>query len=481
MSATSPIIFEAPINKAPTIGADGFPGSPGDGAADAEPGARLLDSLAEIVTKKNRIATELYHTFNVKRGLRNADGSGVLVGLTNISEVHGYVIDDDEKKPVEGRLWYRGIGIEDLVAGFQSDHRFGYEETVYLLIFGQLPDRRQVGRFTDYLAAKRDLPDEFLENIILKAPSPDIMNKLARAVLASYSYDKNPDDTGVRNVLRQCLEMIARFPAMVAYAYQAKRHYYDDDSLFIHRPQPQLSTAENILYLTRSDSAYTPLEAEILDLCLVLHAEHGGGNNSAFAVHVVSSSDTDSYSAVAAAIGSLKGPRHGGANIKVLRMMQDIREHVADIGDEKQLRDYCLRILQKKAFDRAGLLYGMGHAVYTISDPRTTILKEKAADLAREKGRMDEFRLYNRIEKIAAGLLKEKTGKPAPTNADFFSGFVYEMLAIPSELYTPLFAVSRLAGWTAHRIEELVSGKRIMRPAYKSLSEKRDYLPLSDR
>jgi len=481
MSTTAPIRFEAPINKTPAIGLEGFPASPGDSASTAEPGAGLLDSLAEMVTEKNRIDTELYQKFNVKRGLRNPDGSGVLVGLTNISEVHGYVIDDNEKKPVDGRLWYRGIGIEELVEGFQFDRRFGYEETVYLLIFGLLPDRLQLNRFADYLGAKRDLPDEFLENIILKAPSPDIMNKLARAVLASYSYDNNPDDVGIRNVLRQSLELIARFPAMVAYAYQAKRHYYDDDSLFIHRPQPRLSAAENILYLTRSDCAYTPLEAEILDLCLVLHAEHGGGNNSTFAVHVVSSSDTDTYSAVAAAIGSLKGPRHGGANIKVLRMMQDIREHVADIADEKQLEDYCARILRKKAFDRLGLLYGMGHAVYTISDPRATVLKEKAADLAREKGHMDEFKFYSRVEKIAAGLLKEKTGRPVPTNVDFYSGFVYEMLAIPSELYTPLFALSRMAGWAAHRIEELISGRRIMRPAYKSLSEKREYLPLRDR
>jgi citrate synthase len=441
----------------------------------------FLESAAALITNQDRIDAELYQKFSVKRGLRNADGSGVLVGLTTIGEVHGYVIDENEKKPVHGRLRYRGIEVEDITAGFQAGGRHGFHEVAFLLMFGALPSTGQLAQFNSFLDGKRELPEGFTENMILKAPSPDIMNKLARAVLASYSYDTNPDDTSVPNVIRQCLELLARFPTMVAYGFQAKRHYYDDDSLYLHRPQKGLSTAENLLYMVRPDNHFTPLEAEILDLALVLHAEHGGGNNSAFAVHVVSSSGTDTYSAIAAAVGSLKGPKHGGANVKVVQMMDDIKKHVADVTDEKEIEEYLQKLLRREAFDRSGLIYGMGHAVYTLSDPRATILKEKASDLAREKGCMDEFKFYGVVERVAQRVLQKKNKKPVPTNVDFYSGFVYKMLNIPCELYTPLFAVSRLAGWAAHRIEELTAGGRIMRPAYKSVSPIRKYMGMDNR
>ncbi|MFP4679183.1 MAG: citrate/2-methylcitrate synthase [Chitinispirillaceae bacterium] len=442
-----------------------------------------LSNVIDTATKKNAINTELYHKFNVKRGLRNADGTGVLVGLTSIGDVHGYILDENEKVPVEGRLRYRGIDVEDIVEGFQKEKRFGFNEVAYLLLFGDLPNQQQLMHFREMIGECRALPDGFTENMILKAPSSNIMNKLARSILACYSYDKNPEDLSVKNVVRQCIELLARFPTMVAYAYQAKCHYFDQKSLFIHKPQPGLSTAQNFLHMIRPDSCYTELEAETLDLALVLHAEHGGGNNSAFSVHVVSSSDTDTYSAMAAAVGSLKGPKHGGANIKVATMMEDIKESVNDWADEDEVSAYLEKIMRKEAFDRSGLIYGMGHAVYTLSDPRTIILREKSGELAQSKSRLEEYQLLRAIERLSPSVFAKvkNSNKPMAANVDLYSGFVYSMLNIPQELYTPIFAISRIAGWSAHRIEELVTGGRIIRPAYKSVSNRRSYIPLNER
>ncbi|MCG0278684.1 MAG: citrate/2-methylcitrate synthase [Thermanaeromonas sp.] len=443
----------------------------------------FLDELALLAEKNNYIDPELYEKYNVKRGLRNKDGTGVLVGLTEIGEVHGYILDEGERIPDKGRLLYRGIDVWDIVHGFQKENRYGFEEVCYLLIFGELPDRRRLEEFTNLLAEKRSLPDGFVEDMILKAPSKDIMNKLARSVLASYSYDENPDDTSVRNVVRQSIELIARFPIMAAYGYQAKCHYYDNKSLYIHLPQKELGTAENFLHMIRPDNQYTRLEAELLDLALVLHAEHGGGNNSTFTVHVVASTGTDIYSVIAAAVGSLKGPKHGGANIKVMEMMEDIKENVKDWKDEDEVKHYLTKILRKEAFDKKGLIYGLGHAVYTLSDPRAVLLKEKAAELAKAKNMEEEFNLYLTIEKVAPEVFaaEKQVDKVIAPNVDFYSGFVYKMLNIPVELYTPIFAIARISGWCAHLIEELVSGGRIIRPAYKNVMPKRSYVPLDQR
>lgn len=443
----------------------------------------FLDSTAEIAKENNTIDSSLYSKFNVKRGLRNEDGSGVLVGLTEIGEVHGYVMDEGEPTPVPGRLLYRGISIENLVKGFQADGRSGFEETAFLLLFGKLPTKKELDDFTSVLAENRELPGDFTESTILKNPSPDIMNKLARSVLTLYSFDPNPEDSSIRNVLRQSIELIAHFPVLVAYGYQAKQHYYNGKSLYIHPPQEDLTTAENFLAMIRPDKQFTRSEAEILDLAFVLHAEHGGGNNSSFTVHVVSSSDTDTYSAIAAAIGSLKGAKHGGANIKVISMMEDIKNNIKDWSNKKEVEDYIAKILKKEAFDRSGLVYGMGHAVYTVSDPRAILLKEKAAELAKETGNQEEFELYNTIAEITPGLFADikKSDKVISPNVDFYSGFVYKMLKIPTELYTPMFAIARIAGWSAHRLEEIISGGRIIRPAYKSVVGKKEYIPLKDR
>lgn len=442
----------------------------------------LIARLSPKAEAADRIDHELFARFNVKRGLRNADGSGVLVGLTTVGEVHGYLIDENEKRPVAGRLRYRGIELEDLVAGFQKSGRLGYHETAFLLLFGYLPDTETLSAFDQLIGDLRELPEGFTENMILKAPSRDIMNKLARSVLAAYSYDTNPDDTDVVNVIRQCLELIARFPTMVAYGYQAKRHYYTNESLYIHRPNPELQTAEDFLRLIRPEPVWDPLEAEILDLALVLHAEHGGGNNSAFAVHVVASSDTDTYSAIAAAVGSLKGPKHGGANVKVVEMMDDLKQSVGNTPSERAVEEYLIKLLRREAFDRKGLIYGMGHAVYTISDPRTAILKSKATQLAESTGSLEDFALYELVESTAHTVLAEEKGiGHIATNVDFYSGLVYRLLRIPPELYTPIFAISRIAGWAAHRLEEIVSGGRIIRPAYKSVSRRREYLPMHER
>jgi citrate synthase len=446
-------------------------------------GLTYLDRLALLAEKNNYIEPDLYEKYNVKRGLRNSDGTGVLVGLTEIGEVHGYILDEGERIPDQGRLLYRGIDIWDIVKGFQKEGRYGFEEVCYLLLFGELPDRQWLEEFTNLLAENRCLPDGFVEDMILKAPSNDIMNKLARSVLASYSYDKNPDDLSIKNVVRQSIELIARFPIMVAYGYQAKVHFYENQSLYIHLPRKDLSTAENFLYMIRPDNHYTRLEAELLDLALVLHAEHGGGNNSTFTVHVVSSTGTDIYSVIAAAVGSLKGPKHGGANIKVMEMIDDIKTNVRDWADEEEIKYYLTKILNKEAFDKKGLIYGLGHAVYTLSDPRAVLLKNKAAELAREKNMEEEFGLYLTIEKVAPELFAAKKGteKIIAPNVDFYSGFVYKMLNIPVELYTPIFAIARISGWCAHLLEELVSGGRIIRPAYKNVIGKRKYIPLEQR
>lgn len=438
-----------------------------------------LDRLA----RNNAMDPELYSKYNVKRGLRNADGTGVLVGLTRVGDVHGYIIDEGERVAVDGKLYYRGIDVEDIVKVAAVEGRFCYEETVYLLMFGQLPTAAELESFCKLLGESRKLPANFAEDSIMKLPSPDIMNKLARSVLTLYSYDPSPEDLSSENILRQCLELIGRFPTMAAYAYMAKKHYYDHESLFIHTPASTCSTAETLLSLIRPDQKYSRLEAEILDLALVLHAEHGGGNNSTFAVHLVSSADTDTYSAIAAGIGSLKGFKHGGANIKVMGMMEDIKAGVKRWDDEGEVADYLIRILKGEAYDRSGLIYGQGHAVYTISDPRATLLRDKASELAAVKGLQDEFDLYRSIEGLVPSVFKKVKGsdKTMCTNVDFYSGFVYRMLGIPPELYTPIFAVSRVAGWCAHRMEEVISGGRIIRPAYKCVQPRLPYTPMGDR
>lgn len=442
----------------------------------------ILEEFSKIVEKNNVIHPAFYKKYDVKRGLRNENGTGVLVGLTEIGNVHGYITDDEKRIPDEGRLTYRGIDIRDIVNGFQKEGRFGFEEVSYLLLFGELPSAERLEQFKHILTECRAIPDGFTEDMILKFPSNNIMNKLQRTVLAAYSFDSNPDDTSIKNILRQSIELIARFPIMIAYGYQAKSHYYDNQSLFLHLPKQELGIAENILYMIRPNNQYTKSEAEILDLALVIHAEHGGGNNSAFATHVVSSTGTDTYSAIAAAVGSLKGPKHGGANIKVMNMIEDIKANVKNWNDTSEIREYLLKILNKKAFDGSGLIYGMGHAIYTISDPRAVLLKKKAEELAIEKGRLEEFNFYVNIEEISKEIFYELRGIDSiSANVDFYSGFVYDMLNIPCELFTPLFATSRVAGWCAHRIEQVASEPKIIRPAYKNVSVDQKYIPLSER
>lgn len=446
-------------------------------------GNSFFDELTVKAEDNNRIDPAYFDKYNVMRGLRNKNGTGVLVGLTEVGSVHGYTLVNDKKVPADGKLYYRGIDIEDIVRGFQNEHRRGYEETAYLLLFGELPSLDQLCSFKEMLDANRDLPKDFTENMILKIPSKDIMNKLQRSVLVLYSHDDNPDDTCVRNVLRQCIQLIARFPTIISYGYQAKAHYFERKSLYIHPPQPEIGTAENILYMIRRDNQYTKTEAETLDLCLVIHAEHGGGNNSAFATHVVSSSGTDTYSCIVTAIGSLKGPKHGGANNRVKAMIDDIKQNCPNWTNQDLLKDYLIKILKKEAFNGEGLIYGMGHAVYTLSDPRAVLLKEKALELAKEKNAVDEFNLYKNIETLTIEIFKELKGPDftISANLDLYSGFVYEMLDLPEELFTPLFATARIAGWCAHRIEQIVSDNKIMRPAYVSVSPKASYIPLSQR
>ncbi len=445
--------------------------------------AELLAKYEEKSRACAVIDPKLYAKYNVKRGLRNEDGSGVLVGLTRVGSVHGYVVSENEIVPVDGVQYFRGIDVQDLVHGFQKEKRPGFEETAFLLLFGYLPTPAELKEWCDVLDSRRTLPYPLLEKII-REPSRDIMNSLARSVLAAYSDDETPDAITIPSVLRQSIDLIAQFSAMAAYAYQAKMHYYHGESLFIRNPVPGRSTAENFLTMIREDAAYTPLEAELLDLCLVLHAEHGGGNNSAFTTHVVTSAATDTYSAIAAATLSLKGPRHGGANIRVMHQMDEIKDALEDWTDEKAIADYLRRILRKEAGDGSGLIYGLGHAVYTLSDPRAVLLKEKARELAESKDRMDEFRLYETIDRIGPAVFNEgrERKKELCANVDFYSGFVYDMLNIPMDLYTPLFAISRVVGWCAHRLEELVNGGPIVRPAFKAVSGYYlPYKPLSDR
>ncbi len=440
-------------------------------------------SLADVAEKSDNINTELYSKFDVKRGLRDINGKGVLCGLTQISEICSSEVINGETVPCEGKLFYRGYDINDIVDGFTKDNRFGYEETVYLLLFGDLPTPQALEEFCGILSRFRTLPTSFVRDIIMKSPSTDMMNTLARSVLTLYSYDDKPDDTSTSNVLRQCIELIALFPLLSVYGYQAYQHYHENCSLFIHIPDPKLSTAENILHLLRPDSSYTELEAKLLDLCLVLHAEHGGGNNSTFTTHVVSSSGTDTYSAIAAALGSLKGPRHGGANIKVVQMFDDIKANVKDWSDEEEIKAYLAKLLHKEAFDKSGLIYGMGHAVYSISDPRAEIFKKFVKKLSDEKGLNEEYKLYSLVEKLAPEVIakERKIYKGVSANVDFYSGFVYHMLDLPKELYTPLFAIARIAGWSAHRIEELVGRGKIMRPAYMNICDRKGYKFISER
>ncbi|MBE7011390.1 MAG: citrate/2-methylcitrate synthase [Ruminococcaceae bacterium] len=429
------------------------------------------------------IPSHWYSDYNVKRGLRNADGTGVLAGLTAIGEVHGYLVDEGNRVPIEGSLRYRGISIKDIVDNCLKEDRFGFEEVAFLLTFGYLPNREQLDYFTKLLANNRKLPDGFAEDMILKAPSKNIMNKLERSVLALYSYDDNPDDISVSNLLRQSLELISRFPMMIAYGYAAKMHYFNGTSLVLHNSNPELSTAENFLYVTRANHKFKPIEAKILDLALMLHAEHGGGNNSAFAIRVLSSSNTDTYSAIAAGVGSLKGPKHGGANQSMMRQMEEVKAAVSNWEDEEEVKEYLCKVLRKEAGDGSGLIYGVGHAIYSLSDPRAIVLGECAKTLAEETDNMKEYKLYEAVAKMAPVAFKEVKGITAamPINVDFYSGLIYKMLGIPEDLYTPIFAMARVVGWCAHRIEEIMTGGKIIRPAYKSVVERSGYIPIDER
>lgn len=447
--------------------------------------SEITPELMELANlcKNNTIDSELYAKYDVKRGLRDISGKGVLTGLTEISEILSYTLVDNDYVPCDGQLFYRGVNVEQIIDGFIKDDRFGFEEITYLLLFGDLPKPEQLESFIKLLENNRELPKSFVRDVIMKSPSQDMMNTLARSVLMLYSYDDKADDISVENVLRQSLQLIARFPLLTVYGYQAYRHYYEQESLVIHPPEPGLSTAENILHMLRPNKKYTKLEAKILDIALVLHAEHGGGNNSTFTTHVVTSSGTDTYSTVAASLGSLKGPKHGGANIKVIKMFEDMKENIKNWEDEEEIAAYISDILNKKAFDKSGLVYGMGHAVYSISDPRANVLKKYVETLSKEKGMNEEFGLYERVERIAPEVISKerKIYKGVSANVDFYSGFVYHMLGLPLEIYTPIFAIARISGWSAHRLEELVNAGKIIRPAYKSVSKHRPYVGLEDR
>ncbi|MBQ3426115.1 MAG: citrate/2-methylcitrate synthase [Clostridia bacterium] len=426
----------------------------------------------------------LFKQYGVKRGLRNEDETGVMVGLTSVGQVIGYRFEDGNKIPIEGHLEYRGYDINDIVKSCERDGRFGFEEVVFLLLCGKLPSEVMLDRFNKLMGECRPLPEGFTEDMILKAPSSNIMNKLGRSVLTLYSYDDNPDEISVANIMRQSIRLISSLSVIAAYGYQAKRHYYDGESLHLHHPQPELSTAENLLFMLRPDNQFTRDEAETLDVLMMVQAEHGGGNNSAFTTRVVSSSGTDTYSAIAAAIGSLKGPKHGGANAKVMGMMEDIKSHVKDWADEDEVKAYIEKILKKDAYDRTGLVYGMGHAIYTLSDPRCVLLKERAARLAAKNPEWDkEFKLYNTVEKLTPECFYriKNSKKYMCANVDMYSGFVYKMLDIAPEMYTPIFAISRIPGWCAHRLEETIGCSRIIRPAYKSIVDSKEYIPLQER
>ncbi len=442
-----------------------------------------LMELAELCRKNTIINPELYTKYDVKRGLRDISGKGVLTGLTEICEIISYTMVDNDYIPCEGKLYYRGVDVEEIIQGFINEKRFGFEEVTYLLLFGNLPTEEKLEAFKRLLEKYRELPPSFVRDIIMKAPSKDMMNTLARSVLTLYSYDEKAEDISIENVLRQSLQLIAVFPLLSVYGYQAFGHYHFGKSLVIHPPKEGLSTAENILYMLRPDMKYTELEAKILDIALVLHAEHGGGNNSTFTTHVVTSSGTDTYSSVAASLGSLKGPKHGGANIKVMQMFDNMKENIKDWTDEEEISAYLLALLEKRAFDKSGLIYGMGHAVYSISDPRANVLKQYVRSLSEEKGLLKEFGLYEMVERLAPEVIsrERKMYKGVSANVDFYSGFVYNMLGLPMELYTPIFAIARIAGWSAHRLEELTNAGKIIRPAYKSVAKHREYQALEDR
>ncbi|MBR2349489.1 MAG: citrate/2-methylcitrate synthase [Clostridia bacterium] len=444
---------------------------------------KRIKELSVDATKSTIIKEQYYEEYDCKRGLRDINGKGVLVGLTEISEIIAAKTDENGNRiPCDGELYYRGIPIEDIVKGFVKEKRFGFEETVFLLLFGRLPKEQEYVEFRGILSALRKLPSGFLRDVIMKKPSADMMNVLQRSVLTLYAYDDNPDAISMDNVLMQCLDLIAKFPMLSVYGYQVFKHYHEDKGLIIHQPDPDMSTSENILHMLRPDGKFTPLEAKILDLCLVLHAEHGGGNNSTFTAHVVSSSGTDTYSAIAASLGSLKGPRHGGANAKVIQMMDDIAANAKSYS-EKDIKDYLRLILDGKAFDRQGLIYGMGHAIYSVSDPRSKILKSFIKPLAIDKGLEKEYELYRKIEVLAPQVIAEKRKiyKGVSANVDFYSGFIYRLLGIPTELFTPIFAISRVAGWSAHRIEELANQGKIIRPAYEAVAPHAKYVKLQDR
>ena len=443
----------------------------------------FLSSISDKAISNSTIPSELYTEYNVKRGLRNSNGTGVLVGLTKVGDVHGYLLDEGETVPDKGRLRYRGIDVRDIVSGFQAEKRFGFEEVCYLLLFGTLPTEHEYEEFRELLSSYRALPEGFIQGSILKFPSNDIMNKLARSILTCYSFDDNPDDLSLENVIKQSILLISSMPMMAAYSYIAKLHYLMNGSLYIHRPKLEYSHAENFLHILRPDNEFSKLEAEVLDLCMVLHAEHGGGNNSTFTTHVVSSSGTDTYSAIASSIGSLKGPKHGGANIRVKTMMDDLKANVKNITSETEVEDYLAKIINKEANDKSGLVYGIGHAVYTMSDPRCELLKHRASSLAKENGFEGEFELYNLVERLTPQVFADVKGsdKVIAANVDFYSGMVYTALGIPEDLFTPIFAMSRVAGWSAHRIEELAFNPRIMRPAYKNIKTKLGYTPMTER
>lgn len=442
-----------------------------------------LIRLSELSRNCSVISSDLYAQYDVKRGLRDLNGKGVLVGLTEISDVCSTKIVNGESVPADGELYYRGYNVKDIIKGIDRKSHFGFEECTYLLLFGELPTKEQLNDFIKMLSDYRSLPTSFVRDIIMKAPSRDMMNTLARSVLTLYSYDDYADDISLPNVLRQCLQLISLFPMLSVYGYQAYKHYHDGASLFIHQPKPEYSTAENILHILRPDSKFSPLEAKLLDTALILHMEHGGGNNSTFTTHLVSSSGTDTYSAIAASLGSLKGPKHGGANIKVIRMFEDMKEHIHDWTDEDEIAAYLTALLHKEAFDHAGLIYGMGHAVYSLSDPRAVVFRSFVEELSAEKGYEKEFALYSAVERLAPEIIakERKIYKGVSPNVDFYSGFAYHMLGLPVELYTPIFAIARISGWSAHRLEELANGGKIMRPAYQNVLEHREYIPMEKR
>ena len=445
-----------------------------------------IEKEARIFTEEcvanDRVDPALFAQYNIKRGLRDQDGKGVLAGITNISRIDAFEEKDGKKVPCDGKLWYRGYNVYDLIRGLRGK-RYAFEEAAYLLLLGDLPNEQQLETFKDCLTKCRDLPTNFVRDVIMKAPSKDLMNSLTRSVLTLASYDQDIGKTDLQTQLEQCIKLISVFPMLAVYGYHAYHYYECDGSMYIHRPRPELSTAENLLQMLRPDRQYTDLEAHVLDIALLLHMEHGGGNNSTFTTRVVSSSGSDTYSVMAAALCSLKGPKHGGANIKVMEMCDDIRAHVHDLTDEDELKAYLGKIVDKQAFDRKGLIYGMGHAVYSLSDPRAVVFKGFVQQLAEAKGRKADFDFYNAIERLAPQVIAEKRHiyKGVSTNVDFYSGFVYNMLDIPVELYTPMFAVARIVGWSAHRMEELVNVDKIIRPAYQSIMKTRDYLPLEDR